>query len=162
MKIESLKAYQDLAVTTRQYPEQVKIVYPMLGLVGELGEILENPEDESEYGDLCWYCVILAYDLGVELELTSNIGFFVSQNMNVLINIVCKCAEIVKKILRDEDPDGTKRNKVRLLINDILACIIVIVQNKFQKNLFQIMEANIEKLLSRKERGVIKGDGSTR
>lgn len=162
MKIGSLQQYQNLAITTRQYPEQVKIAYPMLGLIGELGEILENPEDESEYGDLCWYCAILAYDLDIALGPITDYDKYVFIEEDIFISTICKCAEIVKKILRDGDSDGMKKEKVRLLINDILYFITVISNNKFQKTLFQIMEANMEKLLSRKERGVIKGDGSNR
>lgn len=104
--------YQHLASETAIYPDQgANLIYPVLGLVGESGEIAEkvkkmirddkgvlSPERREllikELGDVLWYLSALCGELGVDM-------------------------------------------------NDVAV-------------------ANIQKLYSRKERGVITGDGDSR
>ena len=82
-----LNEYQDKARTYAVYPEDHRITYPALGLVGEAGEIAnkvkkimrgdvkpENMEQKklevaSEIGDVLWYCAALAQDLGISLSV---------------------------------------------------------------------------------------------
>ena len=76
--------YQKIAKTTAIYPDEYKIIYPALGLVGEAGEvankvkkIIRDGEDKMspdwkqqlayEIGDVLWYCAALASDLGIKL-----------------------------------------------------------------------------------------------
>ena len=78
-------AYQNFASTTRIYPENMKIVYPCLGLSGEVGEVCEkvkkiyrdkkgnfSEHDKEqivrEMGDVLWYLGALASDLGYNLN----------------------------------------------------------------------------------------------
>ena len=87
--------YQKIAKTTAIYPEQYKITYPALGLVGEAGEvankvkkIVRDGEDNmpsdwkeqlaSEIGDVLWYCAALASDLNMSL------GVIAAQNKEKL------------------------------------------------------------------------------
>ena len=84
--------YQKIAKTTAIYPEQYKITYPALGLVGEAGEVAnkvkklirDGPDKRpdtwrediaSEIGDVLWYCAALADDLNLTL------GMIASQNL---------------------------------------------------------------------------------
>ncbi len=77
--------YQELARTTATYPDQFKILYPLLGLTGEAGEVAgkfskiirdqdvkiteENKEALIlEAGDVLWFIAILAQDLGYSLS----------------------------------------------------------------------------------------------
>ena len=71
--------YQEFARSTVMYPEDVKVVYPTLGLCGEAGEVAEkvkkNIRDGKsldgvglELGDVLWYVSALADDLGITLE----------------------------------------------------------------------------------------------
>ena len=73
--------YQKLARTTAVYPEQYKIMYPALGLAGEVGEVCEkikkhfrddtplNKEElKKELGDVLWYLAIVSEDCGIELD----------------------------------------------------------------------------------------------
>jgi len=87
--------YQKIAKTTAIYPDQYKITYPALGLVGEAGEvankvqkIVRDGEDKmpsdwkeqlaSEIGDVLWYCAALASDLNMSL------GVIAAQNKEKL------------------------------------------------------------------------------
>lgn len=80
----TLNDYQLKAISTAQYGEGNKIVYPALGLAGEAGEtadkvkkVLRDNKGEfttekkadiaMEIGDVLWYCAALARDLGYEL-----------------------------------------------------------------------------------------------
>ena len=87
--------YQKIAKTTAIYPDEYKIIYPALSLVGEAGEvankvkkIVRDGEDKmssdwkqqlaSEIGDVLWYCAALASDLNMSL------GVIASQNKDKL------------------------------------------------------------------------------
>ena len=80
-----LKVYQDEATKTAIYSEGSKINYPILGLVGEAGELANkykkvlrddggilHPEKRKdmikELGDVLWYVAALARDLGADLD----------------------------------------------------------------------------------------------
>ena len=71
--------YQEFARATAMYPEDVKVVYPTLGLCGEAGEVAEKIKKHMrdgrslvgvglELGDVLWYISALADDLGITLE----------------------------------------------------------------------------------------------
>ena len=71
--------YQEFARSTKIYPEDVKVVYPTLGLCGEAGEVAEKIKKHMrdgrslvgvglELGDVLWYISALADDLGITLE----------------------------------------------------------------------------------------------
>ena len=78
--------YQEKALKTAIYPNQGEnFIYPVLGLVGEAGEVAEkakkiirdgdgiltDPEREKmakELSDVCWYVAVLAHELDFTLE----------------------------------------------------------------------------------------------
>lgn len=85
MSITTLNYYQQEATKTAIYGAGNKINYPILGLVGEAGELANKykkvlrdnngglSEDKrqaliDELGDVLWYCAALANDLEVSLE----------------------------------------------------------------------------------------------
>lgn len=80
-----LNDYQQQAGETAIYPNRYKLVYPVLGLVGEAGEVAEKMKkvarDENgkvsddkamemlkEVGDVLWYVAAVCRDLGYTLE----------------------------------------------------------------------------------------------
>ena len=84
MSVTLLNSYQALATSTAVYGAGNKINYPVLGLVGEAGEIankykkvlrddaglLVEEKREAlidELGDVLWYCANLAADLDTSL-----------------------------------------------------------------------------------------------
>jgi NTP pyrophosphatase (non-canonical NTP hydrolase) len=77
--------YQRKAKKTAIYPQNQTIIYPSLGLAGEVGEVCEkvkkvirdhggffspmyNEEIAKELGDVFWYLSALASDLGFNLD----------------------------------------------------------------------------------------------
>ena len=88
MDLMTLLKYQDSAVATAIYGEGSKINYPILGLVGEAGElankykkilrddngVLSEEKRQAlidELGDVLWYCAALAQDLDTNLEVVA-------------------------------------------------------------------------------------------
>jgi NTP pyrophosphatase (non-canonical NTP hydrolase) len=81
-----LNSYQTSALSTAVYPDQgANFVYPVLGLVGEAGEVADKLKkvirdndgiltDEvrdkvaKELGDVMWYLAVLSYELDYPLE----------------------------------------------------------------------------------------------
>lgn len=81
----TLNDYQKEALVTAIYPKSMEVIYPVLGLCGESGEVADKlkkifrdkngviSEKESadiakEIGDVLWYVSVLASDLGYTLE----------------------------------------------------------------------------------------------
>jgi NTP pyrophosphatase (non-canonical NTP hydrolase) len=78
--------YQTSSLQTAVYPNQGNnLVYPVLGICGESGEVAEkvkkllrdgggiltDPDREKialELSDVCWYVAVLAYELDYTLE----------------------------------------------------------------------------------------------
>lgn len=91
MRESDMNEYQHLAMETAIYPESGKLFYPVLGLVGEAGELANKvkkilrdekiPLDKmalslsdenrqsliSELGDCLWYIAAIASDMGMTL-----------------------------------------------------------------------------------------------
>ena len=107
----TLNEYQEAAIVTAKYPENMKLLYPVLGLCGEAGEV----------------------------------------------------AEKVKKIYRDSNGEITAEKKAEIAkeVGDVLLYIATVARD-IDYSLDQIAQINIEKLQSRKERGVISGSGDNR
>ena len=81
----TINDYQDFAKTTAIYDSKYKIIYPLLGLINESGEVLgklkKTMRDNSfvfdeeytekmvkELGDVMWYTAALSSDLDIHLE----------------------------------------------------------------------------------------------
>ena len=77
--------YQQAARGTAIYPQDMKVVYPTIGLAGETGEVAEKVkktirdkagsfdadttrELAKELGDVLWYIAAIAGDLGLDLD----------------------------------------------------------------------------------------------
>jgi NTP pyrophosphatase (non-canonical NTP hydrolase) len=77
----NFRKYQLTAKTTAIYPRRYKLIYPTIGLAGEVGEFankvkkklrdnrkLDKEDLKSELGDILWYTSAVATDLGLNLE----------------------------------------------------------------------------------------------
>lgn len=184
-----LNEYQDGAISTAIYPIATCIYYPTLGLAGEYGELIEKMHNSDhglilkEVGDLLWYISNLANDLEITLtEMLAIIGctatrfeqleLFALENrgslqvgnprdfMGIKIGSIC---EMVKKLYRDDDGILTADRRTNILVS--LAWILVgicVLVSTFDVRLEPIAAQNLRKLASRKQRGVIQGDGDER
>ena len=158
--------YQLEARKTAIYPDNVRVIYPTLGLAGEAGELAAALGDRTdgdllgELGDVCWYGANLATDLGVKLsELPSAPALPASR----IVELVGQVAEQVKKSVRDHA--GEVPDKRRRLILDALAGLYASLEHLAQSeglDLEQVFASNVAKLRSRQQRGMLHGDGDHR
>jgi NTP pyrophosphatase (non-canonical NTP hydrolase) len=80
-----------------------------------------------------------------------------------LVGEAGEVAEKVKKIIRDQDGVITKFNQVEIAkeLGDVL-WYIAILADEMGVTLDKVAEGNLEKLNSRKKRGVLSGSGDNR
>lgn len=168
-----LVEYIEKARTTAMYPDLGNnIYYPTLGLAGECGEVFgklyfdaEPVETIKELGDVMWYVANLMTELNLSLddftiESVQGDGLQLCGLMVVTVGSIC---ENVKKTMRDCEgvmPDD-KRINVTFAIGMVLSYIDGIAHT-LGSDIDAVCQINIDKLFSRKERGVIKGDGDNR
>ena len=87
----NLNNYQMQAKKFAIYPEDMRIMYPALGLAGEAGEVADKvkkiyrddrtdarflAEIAKEIGDVMWYCAVLADDLGFDLQQVAEMNIY--------------------------------------------------------------------------------------
>lgn len=108
---ETFHSFQTFVEGTKAFPEKMAIIYPMMGLCGEVGEV----------------------------------------------------AEKIKKVYRDNNGEFTEENKeaIKKELGDVL-WYITSLGSDLGISLESVVIANMHKLKSRKERGVIKGNGDDR
>lgn len=172
-----LGEYQKKSRTTAIYPNAGEnIIYPALGLCGEVAETLEKllqtPYDEEaikkELGDVLWYVSQLCSELkinlagihfkGIEFTLMNNLSF-----EEELVVQAGKIAEVVKKTLRDKEGvcDNTDEEKITECLVVVMYCLDAIIDDAGDV-IENVARINIEKLFSRKARGKLKGSGDDR
>ena len=133
-------------------------------------------ELKHELGDVLWYLAELATTIGLDLSDAANSQLLAETDKPVngsviwlrgwLYGLMCRAAdisEILKKAVRDHDGrlSEDRQKLVVLRINDTLEKLQR-VAGVFGWSLDEVAEANLAKLASRKERGVIQGEGSDR
>jgi len=82
----NFREYEKQSRKTAIYPMEYKVVYPMIGLSGEVGEVAEKIKKQirdkksdfkdkefkkkvsHEISDVLWYIANLAYDLEIDLQ----------------------------------------------------------------------------------------------
>lgn len=156
-----LNDYQQAAVITAIYPRQYAVVYPALGLIGELNELMDAVIDGEmdriikEAGDTCWYIANLSNDIGLEM---SDIVCKPSTPLPSVKNIGVFC-EKVKKYVRDGAEE--KRADIIDFVSEALSSVITVCHDHCIP-FDLVLTTNIKKLQSRKERGTLTGDGDNR
>jgi hypothetical protein len=154
----NLLDYQMASRTTALYPDRDQnLWYPTLGLIGEFHEwkLASDPLNrDKEAGDVAWYCAQICAELGETLDRAIAVAWVNSEESVVLMTL----AEAVKKWHRDGAADE-KRGK-------ILSCVGWIwrqaVQRESEEQTMAILQANLDKLFDRKNRGVLQGSGDDR
>lgn len=183
----NISDYVEKARSTAIYPKEASFYYPALGLAGEIGELIEKltrlPKDvpvfkeavTKEAGDLLWYVVNTAADARIpalDFTLRANnftelgVLLFSKDHRSPLIKLPIYAgwiAEIAKKMLRDSNGELTseKQDVVHNSLAEITRCLFQITK-EWSINMDDVAQANIDKLFSRKERGVLQGEGDNR
>jgi hypothetical protein len=169
-----LDEYQSNAKAIAIYPGE--LVYPALGLCGEVGELIhaishDAEEVVKEAGDVLWYIANVASDAGLVLSEVVGRKTF-PKDIDCWRLSTTKCdlsiqagvvAEHVKKTLRDDA--GVLCDKRRKGIKKDLKEIVDLLAKVcgFENTTLEdCAEKNIAKLLSRQERGKLTGDGDDR
>ena len=172
-----LDEYQDGAVSTSIIPKKLSLVYPALGLCGEIGELTEKisskkPGTVEEIGDVLWYVANIANDTGFTLSEVCKRKTFPKNNkalwctddmlqeLSIRAGIVCEC---VKKTFRDDKGvlNDERKGKIKVALRHIMAVLAEIADHA-NCLLVECAEKNLQKLQSRKKRSVLKGDGDNR
>lgn len=128
--------FQEIAAKTAIYPTTAKVIYPALGLPGEVGEVAEKVLEGWPDGST------------KTLHMAAHAGKVVNQ---------------VKKIIRDDDGEiiEFRRKAIAKEIGGVLwYCATLASDLGF--NLGDIAQENIDTLTSRAKRGTLKGDGDDR
>ena len=163
----TLNEYQEKAKTTAVFPGEVLVVYPALGLVDEVGELLSAELDDvdnfiAECGDVMWYAAVLADNLYLKLEDCYDEATLTSlpDGQGLFTDAALICGR-VKKLLRGDANSEDTVEAIRGYIGDIVRRIQSLA-GQFEVTLEEVCERNLDKLFDRKERGVLKGDGDNR
>jgi NTP pyrophosphatase (non-canonical NTP hydrolase) len=153
--------YQQWAKTTAIYPEQVKGLYPLLGLLGEATETIEKATEQV--------AIIGENEFTIQEDAYKR-----RQRLKEIFNIVLplgKEAEVIKKHYRKYGlgfsaactltgkPEQIEELKKEL--GDILWYLSAICSD-FGISLQDVAQTNHDKLESRRERNVLNGSGDNR
>lgn len=198
-----LTEYQKLSRETAIYPNVGNnIIYPVLGLVGEVGETFEKikelpskkdilfkdgklnyniisdytpiqeyqdkvKEIQKEFGDSLWYLSQCCSELGLDLNdvYYQEENFWYTKNCGIedMMILSSKITEVVKKTIRDKNGicDDNDKEKIRNHLSHIFYCLKKVLCD-YDTDIEIAAQLNIDKLFSRKERGVIQGSGDNR
>lgn len=153
----------------------------------EEGLNADKNEIKKEMGDVLWYIANTLIDIGYtsddfiamfvdpcqpfedlftnldDVILNTNMAFQTRISMQSPVIPLGKIAEIAKKTLRDSDgviPEDKKRT-VMINITKIMISLTTMAK-AFGLSLDEIAMANIKKLFSRRDRGVLQGSGDNR
>jgi NTP pyrophosphatase (non-canonical NTP hydrolase) len=171
--------YQKEALKTKIYPEDFTgILYTTLGLVDEVYEFYESigsGDEDKELGDVCWYVACLSYELGLDLNDTEVLSdeledqvffhsiFDATEQMKSSASKICG---IIKKYIRDEQfwiykPSTSKKGKAQVELAYIILSVYYICEH-LGITWHEVVQMNLKKLNSRKQRGKLQGSGDDR
>jgi hypothetical protein len=185
--------YAEKARSVAIYPEAARVFYPMMGIGGEVGELIEkiqhggsDEEIVKEMGDVLWYLVNTLEDLSWGFidcvkffaALRTNEGTFSDVQAHVVFHwdncalggditelsiSAGKILEIGKKALRDNS-GVVPATKLKVVGKHCMLILqeLCIVAHTHGLNLDDVAQANIDKLFSRRDRGVLGGSGDNR
>jgi NTP pyrophosphatase (non-canonical NTP hydrolase) len=153
-----------------------RVIACLLGISGEFGELTATLRKEdidsklvySEIGDVFYYLGLLVHTLEIKEEISFDFWDELEERKNAIYmisSLIPKLHENFKKVIRDSNWDldvYEKRGEVIEIINRLIWGFFIMVEGLTENNFHSILEANMEKLNSRKKRGVIGGSGDER
>lgn len=178
-----LSEYQRAAKTTAVFPAAHCIHYEAMGLCGEVGELANKakkilrgdvtleariPEIIPELGDAMWYVAGMATALHVGLGSLfdeQDLAFtppYPDIHQTIMLMNSHAGSIIGHAAVTRRDGINTHRREIMLDSLRQLLKLAVVLAGQLGTNIEEVCEANIRKLLGRKERGTILGDGDKR
>ena len=166
-------AYQQDAMKTAIFPVDRSLDYTVLGLLSELGELVEAraanvPERiKGELGDNFWYVAAIADTLKTPLYsiyvwTTTKRPVSAYESMDALMVLGGLIAGHVKKSIRDENGYVSleRADNIRECLSKYMHHLEFITDD--YGSLGGILNGNLDKLASRKKRDVLTGSGDNR
>lgn len=162
----NLTEYQKRALETATFPSDKALDYLVLGLCGELAEMLEKfleedsaKEDQmKELGGVLWYAAVLADHFGIVLKANYS-DDFEGDPVDFMVVHAGLIANKAKKVIRDGTPIDPA------FVSDQLTIFLTFATQwaaAHDYTIEQVANENIAILESRKARGVISGSGDNR
>lgn len=161
--------YTDFTDTTAVYPDPATdLTYPTLGLVDEVAELYTATEPNiiKELGDVCYYLARLNRAMNLNLvsvidQNNKKANLLEQELVELLVVDAGYVAGRVKKYIRG---DYNRYQLCTAVYPYIVGMISTVDAVAKLRNLTaeDVMQINKDKLTSRKERGVLKGDGDNR
>jgi len=178
----NLNEYNEMVLKVKKYPTQYAVIYPILKINGECGELFEkfltpnssNDELNKEMGDVVWYIFAIFQDLGLDYNVLNIKNDTLYNKSEVFYNFIDICiltsklSEKTGKLLRD-DEDFINYNKINDEYKNFVQSILITVfyrisyiAKNYGFDMNTVLQTNSDKLLSRFNRGKINGDGDNR
>jgi NTP pyrophosphatase (non-canonical NTP hydrolase) len=175
--------YQQQALTTAIYPLKREVEYTVLGLLSEVAELAEwlHPDYagsrhfgdwlvnmKKEVGDCFWYVAALADALKTPLEAVArSANRYHYQELDAayltLVQDAGYLQGLVKKSIRDDAGHLTEDRRIKMIATLARICwALDNICDQLATSRYAVMNDNLNKLASRKQRGVLKGSGDAR
>ena len=168
------ETYQREALKTAVYPTDMSITYPALGLVGEVGEVANKVKkvfrDDGglltvakraqlcdEVSDCFWYIAAVANDCGIIFDYGFDDLLVEVPSLDEATLLAAYHAGQIAYAAVKSMPQVWF--KVELMA--VAECLLAVCYH-LGVSFLSILQANIDKLISRQERGTLGGDGDNR
>jgi len=176
----NINYYQTTAKLTAIYPPEQQIVYPTLGLIEEIGELLAICRTDrttvngwtklvqKELGDCLWQLANCCEDCGLRLDALFHASTFeegihlLSPSPSLTVSSQ-RLSGLVSKMIRDDKGELTdeRRERIKVVLMDIWRGLLAVcIKHGWAPS--DIARLNLDKLKDRQERDVLKGDGDNR
>lgn len=158
--------YMEKTGDTAVYPRRgyrEGLMYVALGLVNEAAEFEVTVDDIlGEAGDVMYYAAEIFNHFG-DVDVDALI-LHVDREYNDALHMSALAAEVaglVKKVWRDGDLSEEKVRSIFGYTASVIAEVEAVVKF-YDYSLSDVLQYNLDKLASRKERGVLHGSGGNR
>lgn len=166
-----LSEYTVQAARTAIYPRSVARYYTIENLMAEIAELVEVKYDSgelaSEAGDVLWQLAMTnrEHHLGLEADLDQVPAVGAVPTIDACVDALVVSGGYLlsrhAKQLRD-GLDAVSDQAMLKAISEVLEDLRLLVAGHLGMTLTEVGEANIAKLASRADRGVLMGDGNHR
>lgn len=182
MEFDFWEEYQQKTLKTGIYPNRGNnTLYPTLGLMSELGEVAGKLKKmlrddkgilttdrqralSGEIGDVLWYEAALCSELGFEMKKIVHDASqcLISKELDMYQMILE--TQISMGIISMSIIDDTEKKSLSSVYSALKSIFFYIdnICTMLDLQIEKIAKDNIGKLISRKERGTLKGEGDTR